>query len=77
MPLAPAAAWDFTADEGLDYHSPAVCQSDRQWARISPNKGEHAVSKSQDAKKNVKKVPSKSPKEKKEAKRMKKAEKKH
>jgi len=35
--------------------------------------GEAAMSKSQDAKKNVKKAPSKTPKEKKEAKRIKKA----
>ena len=41
------------------------------------NKGEHVMSKSQDAKKNVKKAPSKTPKEKKEAKRLKKAEKKY
>ena len=41
------------------------------------NEGEHVMSKSQDSKKNVKKAPSKTPKEKKEAKRLKKAEKKH
>ena len=35
------------------------------------------MSKSQDAKKNVKKAPAKTPKEKKEAKRLKKAERKH
>jgi hypothetical protein len=35
------------------------------------------MSKSQDAKKNVKKPPSKTPKERKEAKRLKKAERKH
>ena len=35
------------------------------------------MSKGQDAKKNLKKAPSKTPKEKKEAKRLKKAEKKH
>ena len=39
------------------------------------NEGEHAMGKSQDAKKNVKKAASKTPKEKKEAKRLKKAEK--
>jgi len=38
--------------------------------------GEHVMSKSQDAKKNVKKAPTKTPKEKKEAKRLKKAERK-
>lgn len=36
-------------------------------------KGDHLMSKSQDAKKNVKKAPTKTPKEKKEAKRLKKA----
>jgi hypothetical protein len=38
--------------------------------------GEQVMSKSQDSKKNVKKAPTKTPKEKKEAKRLKKAEKK-
>jgi hypothetical protein len=37
------------------------------------NQGENVMSKSQDSKKNVKKAPSKTPKEKKEAKRLKKA----
>jgi hypothetical protein len=41
------------------------------------NNGVNAMSKSPDAKKNVKKAPSKTPKEKKEAKRLKKAERKH
>lgn len=41
------------------------------------NEGEKVMSKSQDSKKNVKKAPSKTPKEKKEAKRLKKAEKKY
>jgi hypothetical protein len=41
------------------------------------NQGENVMSKSQDAKKNVKKAPTKTPKEKKEAKRLKKAEKKY
>jgi hypothetical protein len=44
---------------------------------FNPNQGEHAMSKSQDAKKNTKKAPTKTPKEKKEAKRLKKAERKH
>ena len=44
---------------------------------ITINEGEHVMSKGQDAKKNTKKAPSKTPKEKKEAKRLKKAEKKH
>jgi hypothetical protein len=56
----------FTSDDTLDYHSMATSI-----------KGEHAMSKNQDAKKNVKKAASKTPKEKKEAKRLKKAEKKH
>jgi hypothetical protein len=51
--------------------------SDRRCATITFNNGEHAMGKSQDAKKNVKKAPTKTPKEKKEAKRLKKAEKKH
>ena len=37
------------------------------------NQGDNVMSKSQDSKKNVKKAPSKTPKEKKEAKRLKKA----
>jgi hypothetical protein len=41
------------------------------------NEGENVMSKSQDSKKNVKKAPTKTPKEKKEAKRLKKAEKKY
>lgn len=44
---------------------------------ITINEGENVMSKSQDSKKNVKKAPSKTPKEKKEAKRLKKAEKKY
>ena len=40
------------------------------------NEGEYVMSKSQDSKKNVKKAPAKTPKEKKDAKRLKKAEKK-
>ena len=51
--------------------------SDRRCATITFNNGEHAMGKSQDAKKNVKKAPTKTPKEKKEAKRLKKAEKKY
>ena len=41
------------------------------------NEGDIVMSKSQDAKKNTKKAPTKTPKEKKEAKRLKKAERKH
>ncbi len=44
---------------------------------IAFNEGENIMSKSQDAKKNTKKAPTRTPKEKKEAKRLKKAEKKH
>ena len=54
------------------------------WINISPVAPEqsyltrrNAMSKSQDAKKNTKKEPTKTPKEKKEAKRLKKADKKH
>jgi hypothetical protein len=42
-------------------------------SRVPPNEGDQFMSKSQDAKKNVKKAPLKTPKEKKEAKRLKKA----
>jgi hypothetical protein len=49
----------------------------RRCGSITINEGENVMSKSQDAKKNTKKAPSKTPKEKKEAKRLKKAEKKH
>jgi hypothetical protein len=55
----------------------AARASDRRCATITTNEGEHVMSKSQDSKKNVKKAPSKTPKEKKEAKRLKKAEKKY
>jgi hypothetical protein len=51
--------------------------SDRGYGTITINEGETLMSKSQDAKKNTKKAPTKTPKEKKEAKRLKKAEKKH
>lgn len=61
----------------MDYHSTATREAERGGGSIPPIDGEHAMSKSQDAKKNVKKAPSKTPKEKKEAKRLKKAEKKH
>lgn len=44
---------------------------------IQFNDGEVFMSKSQDAKKSTKKPPSKTPKEKKEAKKLKKAERKH
>jgi hypothetical protein len=59
----------------LDYHAPV--DPFRGPKRSLFNKGEQVMGKSQDAKKNVKKAPSKTPKEKKEAKRLKKAEKKH
>jgi hypothetical protein len=68
---------DYPPDKGLDYHSVAVRELERRGAAVTLIDGEHAMSKSQDAKKNVKKAPSKTPKEKKEAKRLKKAEKKH
>ena len=50
---------------------------DRRCGTITINEGEHVMSKSQDAKKNTKKAPTKTPKEKKEAKRLKKAERKY
>lgn len=46
---------------------------DQVSATRSATPGDNVMSKSQDAKKNVKKAPSKTPKEKKEAKRLKKA----
>ena len=51
--------------------------SEHRCVTITVNEGETLMSKSQDAKKNTKKAPTKTPKEKKEAKRLKKAEKKH
>jgi hypothetical protein len=65
----------------LDYHAPssaigpAFFRARQQ--RTEYFLKENIMGKSQDAKKNVKKEPTKTPKEKKEAKRLKKAEKKH
>jgi hypothetical protein len=84
----PAACWarlarlrfrrgpGFTGDGGLDYHAPSNLKSGPTTEAIGGQHGEHVMSKSQDAKKNVKKAPTKTPKEKKEAKRLKKAERK-
>ena len=51
-----------------------------RYARLAPerwlfDKGDNSMSKNHDAKKNVKKAPTKTPQEKREAKRIKKAEK--
>jgi hypothetical protein len=74
-PCFSRATADFTPHGALDYHAPVgLCNRP---GRAFSNKGEHQMGKSQDAKKNVKKAPTKTPKEKKEAKRLKKAEKKH
>jgi hypothetical protein len=62
---------------GLRRPSVAAPASDRRCGTITINEGENVMSKSQDSKKNVKKVPTKTPKEKKEAKRLKKAERKY
>jgi hypothetical protein len=80
-----ARATHFTTNVSLDYHSPSSvsgadgdsCGRPIDDATIAINDGEYDMSKSQDAKKNVKKAPAKTPKEKKEAKRLKKAERKH
>jgi hypothetical protein len=53
-----------------------ICVPQQQGTRV-PFQKESIMGKSQDAKKNVKKEPTKTPKEKKEAKRLKKAERKH
>jgi len=65
----------------LDYHAPSAaigpvfeCPGSKAHEYFSK---ESIMGKSQDAKKNVKKEPTRTPKEKKEAKRLKKAEKKH
>lgn len=81
MPEMRSAIAHFTANGGLDYHapSPVACSVDLYPpgdAREYFSK-ENIMSKSQDAKKNLKKAPTRTPKEKKEAKRLKKAEKKH
>jgi hypothetical protein len=62
---------------GTGRSSVAARASVRRCGTITINEGENAMSKSQDSKKNVKKAPTKTPKEKKEAKRLKKAEKKY
>jgi hypothetical protein len=67
---------DFTGNGAVDYHAASNSFSGPDDQAIAYQHGEHVMSKSQDAKKNVKKAPTKTPKEKKEAKRLKKAERK-
>ncbi len=64
----------FVPGNGRDHYRPQLESAMRE---IQFNDGEVFMSKSQDAKKSTKKPPSKTPKEKKEAKKLKKAERKH